>query len=138
MRRRNYERTGANQVPSLAVDSSLASREVWDPSSILQVLSVTEQHHTLDLILHGSTETGDRVGHDSSALRVTTGSDGGVGTFASGEVEETLSFADSGLRGTGRKCVLCEAGRVGATYTLNPDIGCSVCTLKSAGCKWTN
>jgi hypothetical protein len=119
---RNDERTGADQVSSLAVNPGLAGRKVGDPPSILQVLSVAEQHHTLDLILHSRTETGDRIRHDRSTLRVTTCSDGRVRAFARGKVEETLSFADGGLRSTGWKSVLCDTGSVGATYALNPDV----------------
>ncbi len=135
MRRCNDQCPRADQIPSLAVDSRLAGREVGDPSEVLQVLSVAKQHDTLDLVLHSSAQARNGIGHDCSTLRVATCSDGCVGAFRPGEVEETLGFADSGLRGTRWECVLGEASRVGTAYTLNPDIGCAICAFESVGCK---
>jgi len=138
MRRCDDKRSSADQVASLAVDPSLAGWEARDSSAILKVLGVAKQHYALDLVLYSSTETGNSVRHDCSALRVATCSDGRVGALARSKVEETLGFADGGLRSTGWKRVLCDTSSVWAAYTLNPGSGCSICAFESVGCERTN
>ncbi|TLD04142.1 hypothetical protein PgNI_11231, partial [Pyricularia grisea] len=60
----------ANSIGGVAVDLGLVSREIWDPTRVLEVLGVPKQHHAFDLVLHGRRQLADSVGHDCRSLAV--------------------------------------------------------------------
>jgi hypothetical protein len=98
----NDQSSVANIVGRAAEDFRLRSRKVWDLTTVLEVLSVPKQHHTLDLVFDGSTEPGDGIAHNGSSLTVAASHNRSARTFASGKVEKPLSFSNSGLGCTGR------------------------------------
>jgi hypothetical protein len=91
---RDDQRPSANQVPSRAIDSRLRRWKARNPTTILQIFGVSEQHHAFDLVLHCSAKTRDGIGHDCRALRVSTCCNGSIGAFCESHIEEAPSFSD--------------------------------------------
>jgi hypothetical protein len=108
------------------------------PTIILQILRISKQDHTLDLVLGSSAQTRHRIRHDCGALRVTTSRDGYTRALSSGEVEEALGFSDGDSRGTRWQGILCISGSVGATHALDPDLGGAVSGIEGVGHEWTD
>lgn len=68
VRGQDEQRAPANSITDGAVNLRLGGGEVGDTTQVLQVLGVSEDHSTLDLVLDGRAELGQRVADDGGAL----------------------------------------------------------------------
>ena len=70
MSRSNSQSTIAHQISLSAVHHEILLRVSRDPTIILLVLRVAEEHNALDLVTNSSCQLGDRAGDDGSTLTV--------------------------------------------------------------------
>lgn len=119
---KDAETAPAHGIPSIAEDLSPVGRIVWNLLPVLLVLSVSEENHTLDLLLDLVVQLTYAPGHDRRALAVATSNHGSVGALLVSHVKELFSLIDGGLAGALGECVGGKVGRVGATNALDPDI----------------
>ena len=134
----NHEAATADTVGKVAESECLLRGEVGDLATLLTVAGVSVEHNTSDLVFDGRRKTLDGSGHDGCALRVATGNDDGVGAFGGGQIEEALSLAVGGARGTFGESVGADAGSVGASNTLAGNIAGAVGGLQTLAGGGTN
>jgi hypothetical protein len=125
------EGTSADEIANSAEDLSLVTREVRDSTTVLEVLSVSEQNSANSLVANSGAGVADSSCGKSGTLRVTTCNELGVGAFGVGQVREADHLGDGLRSGTARHEVTGDGGVVGAADTLDPDVVGTVLALES-------
>lgn len=138
----------ANQVTDRAEYIQPVGRVVRYAAAVLQVLRVAKQDGANSLVTNGRSGIAESSGDQSRALavrevsammtivstkgyiRIAASDDPGIGTLAVGQVEKAYSLTNGCRRGASRQEVVTKSSAVGATDTLNPDIGSAVPALE--------
>lgn len=87
----------------------------------LEVLGVSKENGTGNLLADTSVNVGDSGGSESSTLTVSSSNDDSVGAFLVGIVKVANHLSDSSSGGSTRESVLANASSVSTTDTLDPN-----------------
>lgn len=115
------ERASADKITSVAEDLGAVLGIAGDLSAVLEVLGVSEENDSSDLLTNTSVDVGDTGSGESSTLAVTSSDENSIRTLLVSVVEVAQHLTDSSARSSARKSVVTEGSTVSTANALDPD-----------------
>lgn len=111
-------------------DEMLHGRTQQRRGVLTEVLGVSKEHDTCDLLSNGVVDISGGGGSEGGSLTVSSSNDDGLRALRVRLLEMTNHLADSGGSSSTGKGILANTGSVCASDTLNPDIALAVLGLE--------
>lgn len=126
----NDKSTSADHISGVAEDLGAVCRVIGDLSLVLEILGITEENGTSDLVTDRLIGISDGSSSKSSSLTVSSSENDSVGTLLSGIVEVTDHLLDRSRGSSARQSVLGKTGSISTTDTLNPNSALAILGLE--------